>query len=654
MMNKLLLSVAFFACARVVAAPSPAVVSEKDYLDDMPVVLSVSRLPQRLDETPGAVTLLDRDFIRLSGARDVADLLRLVPGFQSSTSFEPDAPQASYHGAFGNYSARIQVLVDGRSVYSTYFFGSVAPGLMSVALQDIERIEVLRGSNSAAYGARAMLGVINIVTRHSADAPGAQVSLGSGENGIRDAYAAFGGVTDRASYRFSLDTRADDGLAGAHGQNQVQRVRFRSDWSASPADEVQLRLGTMRIDSGRGFVGNASNPAHDRTYESGYAQLDWHRTLAADADLALMLSHTAEVYRDSASYSLLPLGINDSINLDVSGRTSNDSATLQHTFRYGSGLRVVWGGEWRREQIASPPVYNTSEVLVTDFKRLFTNAEWRMTHSLLLNAGLMAEHSSDTGSSLAPRVMLNWHVQPGHTLRAGIARAFRPPSALEKRGDIRYAYNNLLLQVSTLSRGNIFPEQVLVRELGYLGDFPKWGASLDVRAFDEQVSGFVTRQQYALPAGTSVLASNPWDFVNSENFSIQGVEYQLKWRPWPGAQMGFNQSYSHLNFLHPPTDPDLAYVVPDLASTLFFTQQFSTGLNFTLTHQDSGTLSLQGSGLNKQAFTRTDLRLSKALQWGSRRGEVAVVVQNLGSPYQDFDRSFLFQRRAFVTLRLDN
>ncbi|MDI1245350.1 MAG: TonB-dependent receptor plug domain-containing protein, partial [Rhodoferax sp.] len=70
-------------------------VSEKDFLEEMPIILSVSRLPQRLDETPGAVTILDRDFIRSSGARDVADLLRLVPGFQSSTSFEGDAPQAS-------------------------------------------------------------------------------------------------------------------------------------------------------------------------------------------------------------------------------------------------------------------------------------------------------------------------------------------------------------------------------------------------------------------------------------------------------------------------------------------------------------------------------------------------------------------------------
>ena len=72
--------------------------SEKDFLTDMPIVLSVSRLPQRLDETPGTVTVMDREMIQLSGARDIVDLLRLVPGFQVSTSFESSAPVVSYHG----------------------------------------------------------------------------------------------------------------------------------------------------------------------------------------------------------------------------------------------------------------------------------------------------------------------------------------------------------------------------------------------------------------------------------------------------------------------------------------------------------------------------------------------------------------------------
>lgn len=635
-------------------AQTSSVISEKDFFEEMPIVLSVSRLPQRLDETPGAVTILDRDMIRRSGARDVADLLRLVPGFQTSTSFEGDAPQASYHGGFNHFSARMQVLVDGRSAYSTYLFGSVAPGLMSVALEDIERIEVLRGSNSAAYGARAMLGVVNIVTQHTDVTQGVQAQLTKGENGIRDAQAALGWATDNAGFRISLDSRADDGLAGPNGHNEVRRVNFRSDWRASLYDEVQFRAGMLEIEAGRGEVNNVTSPYRDGVYESAFAQLDWRRALGPNDDLALTLSRTQEDYKDAFSFSLRPYGVNDSIDVSASGKTVNDSVTLQHTFRKGDGLRVVWGGEWRREQVTSPPIFNTSDALVTDFKRLFANAEWRLTPDWLLNAGFMAEQHSRFGFSLAPRLMLNWHVSPGHTLRAGVSRAFRPPSVFETSSDVRYSYNNLPLQVTSLSRGNMQPESLLSRELGYLVSLPQWGAGLDVRVFQERVSGFVDRQRYALPAGSSLLPSTPWDFYNSEGFSIHGLEYQLNWKPWQGAQVGFNQAYTRISFSSPLLDPDLAFAVPDLASTLVFTQKLAAGMELTLSHQDSGTTFLQGAGSYKRAMTRTDVRLGKTLRWGARRGELALVVQNLGEPYLDFDARSEFRRRAFLTLRLDN
>ena len=92
--------------------------SESDYLSDVPTVISVSRLAQTLDDTPGALTILDHDFIRMTGARSVVDVLRFVPGFQTTSSFETDAPITTYHGRSDDWANRIQVLVDGRSVYS--------------------------------------------------------------------------------------------------------------------------------------------------------------------------------------------------------------------------------------------------------------------------------------------------------------------------------------------------------------------------------------------------------------------------------------------------------------------------------------------------------------------------------------------------------
>ncbi len=646
-MHKLSCLVVLLGLTGIASGQPVALLSERDFLSDMPIVLSVSRLPQRLDEAPGAVTVIDRDMIRRSGARDIADLLRLVPGFQSSMAFEGIAPQASYHGGFGTFSNRIQVLVDGRSAYSPYFIGSVEPGLQSVALADIERIEVLRGSNSAAYGARAFLGVINIVTRHTIDTLGAQASVNLGNTGIRDAGATIGWGAGNATFRLGMDTRSDQGLLGAVGTDRVSRVNFRSDLRLSNHDELELRAGVVAIDAGKGSLVEVTDLARDTRFQTAFLQLDWRRALGENADLALSYSHAGETYRDSFPYSLAGLGLPGSVDVDLSGRGSNDTLSLVHTWRAAPSLRVVWGGELRRERIESTPLYNTDATLVTDFSRLFGNAEWRLAPQLVLNAGAMAENSSTSGSNFAPRLMLNWHVADGQTLRGGVSKAYRPPSTYEQFADVRYRWQGVLLQVNTLASGTVRPESVRASELGYLGDFPALGVNVDVRVFHELIAGFIEQKNAALPK----------DYANREEFAIRGLEYQMKWRPWPGAQLVLGQAWVDIGIVDngPHSDSGMTLVAPKLATTLSFFQKLPGGLDLSLMHQNSGTRTLQGAGRDDQsAMTRTDLRLAAPLRLGTKRGELALVIQNLGSPYTDFSQKFMFGRRAFASLQITN
>ena len=638
-MKKILNLLAILGWASLASAETPKVVSEADFLEEMPIVLSVSRLPQRLDETPGAVTLIDRNMIRLSGARDVADLMRLVPGFQTSTSFERIAPQVSYHGAFTSYSNHLQVLVDGRSVYSPYFIGSTEVGLQTVALEDIERIEVLRGSNSAAYGARAMLGVINIVTRHTADTLGVEVGLSRGQNGIADSRASLGWGQPDASFRLGVDQRGDDGLTGSNGHNEIKRANLRADLRVSALDEVQLRAGGSNIVAGKGGDPvSFEDILRDQVYDSGYAQLDWRRILGPDEELAFHLSHGQEAYNEGVFIVQGP----NTFEFNARGRSSSDVVSLQHTLRRNADVRFVWGAEWRNEQVTSKGLYNTDATFRTSFSRLFGNVEWRLSPMLIANAGALVEKSSVSGDSLAPRLMLNWHVKDGQTLRAGISTAFRPPSTFENFSDVRYHFNQFLIQ-NTFSIGNLRNERVLVRELGYLGDFSTLGLSLDVRLFQEQISDLITQIRDPI---TSIA-----NYANTDSFEVHGLEYQLKLRPWNGAQLIFNQAYTDNN----SAQPDRALSAPKLASTLSLFQKLPGGLNLSLMHQDSSAVNLQGDNFNHPfAMTRTDVRLSAPLRFGPNRSELALVVQNLGSPYPDFFTRFQFERRAFVTLRIEN
>ena len=631
----------------VAQAPATPVLSEKDFLADMPIVLSVSRLPQRLDETPGAVTILDRDMIRRSGARDVADLLRMVPGFQTNQSFESGAPIASYHGVFERFSGRIQVMVDGRSVYSPFYFGGTGFALQVVALEDIDRIEVLRGSNSAAYGSRAMLGVVNIVTRNTVATLGTQVALTVGENGIRDAQTHIGWGAGDSTFRIGLDRRGDDGLIGSNGHNEISRVNFRADMRGTIRDEVRLSAGGLAIDAGKGFD-KVNDPFRDRAFKSRFMHVEWRHIFDTSSEVSISASHTQETHADN--YTVPFRG--DKALIAVDGWASSDVLNLRYTARHGDSLFVVIGGEFQREQVSSSGLFNTDATYATEFRRLFGNAEWKLGRDVAINVGAMAESSSLDGSNVSPRMMLNWRAAPGQTLRVGMTKAYRRPSTFEKFGDVRYrtVSDGVERQNPWRSTGSVQPESVLIREIGFLGEFPQLGLSLDARAFHEETKGFVER------------AGRPFDFVNTEGFAIKGLEYQLKSTPWSGAQFIVGQAFIDIGSFSGASGPgivnaadtiEIAGSAPKVSSTLTLFQKLPGGLDLSLLHQRSGSAHMAGGG-GYSRISRTDLRLAMPLRLGGKRGEIAIVAQNLNSPNLEYVPTFRFERRAFVTLRLEN
>ncbi len=184
----LLYLVCHAACSSAQAS-GHELLTEADYFADQPIVLSVSRLSQPVSEAPAAVTVIDRAMIEASGYRHVVDLLRLVPGFQVTWT-QGNLPAVTYHGLSSLQSRRMQVLVDGRSVYNPGY-GLVFWRALPVALEDIDRIEVVRGPHAAYDGVNAFQATIHIHTRHAASTPGSSVTVGAGENEARDLVASF-------------------------------------------------------------------------------------------------------------------------------------------------------------------------------------------------------------------------------------------------------------------------------------------------------------------------------------------------------------------------------------------------------------------------------------------------------------------------------
>ncbi|APW42397.1 TonB-dependent receptor plug domain-containing protein [Rhodoferax saidenbachensis] len=633
------------------AQGSASALSEQDFLNEMPIVLSVSHLAQRLDEIPGAVTILDRDFIRKTGARDVTDVLRFVPGFQTTQSFEEEAPLATYHGRSDAWANRIQVLVDGRSVYSGHLFGSAGLGLQTLAIDDIERIEVLRGTNSAAYGARAFLGVVNIVSRDTRTTAGAAYSIAKGENGIDDIGLRVGWGESASMYRISADSREDNGLRGAFGKNRIGRFNFVTDGSLDPGLVYSFKMGGLEVAAGRGTVDDpgGGNLARFRFMDTAFVQLDVTKSVGEGEDYAFGISRTLINNNDHFPYQ--PAGGGGAFKnalIDFGAQETNDVVSLRRTLQHSATLRSVMGTELRRELIVSRSSFDTLGSVTSDFVRLFGNAEWRFAPSWLLNAGALAERSSLGGFNMAPRLMLNWQAMEGHTLRAGTSSGFRPPSAYEKFGARRYydVTGALATTYYTLASGDLVPERIVARELGYLGELKSMRTSLDIRLFDEQISD-----------GIQSSTGTPTDYGNFERSTITGGEYQLTWRPSPGTELFVSQTITTIDVQSSAGADARVRAIhgsPLSSSSMALLHQFSGGIHVALTYQNADVYALTSDNGGLYSRQRVDVRLARQFRVGRSKAELAWTLQNIDSPYLDSDKKFYFEPRSFVTLRIEN
>jgi len=662
-----------------------AELSERDYFSELPTVLTVSRLAQSLNETPGAVTVLDRETIRRSGARELVDVLRLVPGYLVGGHNGANLT-AAYHMPLDDFGIRNLVLIDGRPVYSAYYFGGTSGGMMGVLLDDIERIEVLRGSNSAAYGANAMFGVINVITRNSADTYGLSISATRGEGGIKDNYARIGWGNEQASFRISTGRRSDSGYGNAHDDKTISQLHFRGDLRPAHDQELMFVAGIAELAAGEGFAGNQGNPARTVGWRNAYLQGQWKRQFSESNEIRLTASYDEETFDDSFVHAVDP-----SILVSSSGLGRRLNLELQHTLGFTSDLRAVWGFGYKYEDARSRPLYATGDTVSIHEERFFGNLEWRFHPQWVLNAGGFAGFHSDKGNYFSPRLMANFHVLPDHTLRAGLTESSRMPTLFELASDVRVYPQNwaaLFATSSTSNRiaammarsnlpfrlfysdGRVTEERLEAQELGYFGNFRQWNMTIDVRAYSEKVRDLIVTNNHGSAPGY-VYPNNPLvvfvegvlgtplvgssvpviTFGNMNGFKTRGLEYQLRWKPFSGTELWVNQAFERTHWAANADRP----MPPTHATTIAWFQKLPHDFDFSLIHQSLGAMTWNKAEDRLPSRRQLDMRLAKQFRIGSSRAEAALAVQaaNGSLPAYQTGTGFMLERRAFATLRFE-
>lgn len=619
----------FVALCAVSVAASAETSPEGDFFGELPEVLSVTRLYQPLSDTPGALSIIDREAIRRSGAREITELLRLVPGFVLHHMSSGARPVASYHASYSDISRHTQVMIDGRSVYSSLLLGSANNGLMGLVLEDIERIEILRGSNSAALGGNAFHGVINIITRHAGDVPGFMIGMNRGEGGVNDATARLGWGGDRAAYRLTVASRRDSGYAGLHDDKGVEQGHLRADWTPSARDELMLTAGFVRYDWGMQSALPAAL-ARTESWSNGYANLRWIHQVTPTEELRFAAHVDSEHYENYYP------------RFRADGRGLRTELEAQHSFSLGPTVRFVWGGQYRREEVISPDLFHVAQRESFQVWRGFGNIEWKPHPRWIVNLGGLAERHSVAGAARAPRLMANFHIQPGHTLRLGGNESYRQPTLFESRADWRSGGVQQFL-----ASGGARAERVSTSELGYLGDFRPLALIVDVRLFRESVRDLLI---YSRPC-----ADCPIDIVNRETALQRGWEMQLRWRPWPGTELWAN--HTELRLMPGELRPQDRHRAPARISSYAWFQHLPRAWELSLIHYEVGSRFVVRLSDMIPEYRQTDLRLGRRFMLGATRIEAALNVRALAGSRVDYvERNmpdFVIGRRAHVSLKIE-
>jgi iron complex outermembrane receptor protein len=395
-------------------------------------VTSVAKKPQRVADAAAAIFVLTQEDIRRSGATTLPEALRLVPGLYVARQ-DSNVWHVNARGFTGRFSSQFLVLLDGRAVY-TPIFGGVVWSLVDTVLEDIERIEVIRGPGASLWGANAVNGIINIVTKRAHDTQGGLASGGGGTEergfGTLRYGAKFGDVAVRAYAKyFNRDEFVvnQPGHEGAGDAWEIFRSGFRADAEVSEHDTVTLIGNWFKgsVDETVRMATLASPVLASKEFSQPVQGLDvtarWVRTFSATSSLQLQL------YYD---WSRL-----DTLRVPVSLRTYDGE--LQYRFPLGSFNDIVTGVGYRHHHFDSEPgnfaifVPPTADLhLFNIFVQDDVTLVQKMLHLIL---GTKIEHTTYSGLEWEPNARLLWTPAPNHTLWGAVSRAVRTPSIAERQ-----------------------------------------------------------------------------------------------------------------------------------------------------------------------------------------------------------------------------
>jgi iron complex outermembrane recepter protein len=637
-MNSMTMSLRVAALLIALAAPCLADERSDQVLDlsfeDLlnSTVTSAAKRSQPLSDAATALFVVRGEDIRRSGAVTIADALRLVPGLQVG-QIDAGKWAVTARGFNGRFSNKLLVLVDGRSVYTTSFSG-VYWEIQDVMLEDIDRIEVIRGPGGTLWGANAVNGVINIITKNAADTQGGVATATAG-----DARRFFGGVrqgTRLGSNWFArgfAKVRSHGQFVRADGRDagddwRTYQAGFRADSHLEGSDRFTVEGNVYHGEFHQEVVLPLMEPPYtslnpDKAVAKGGNVLArWQRTLSPTSELSL------QAYYDQTD------------RLEIFEHEISKQADIEFQHHFTQGLQtIVWGTGYRftRDSVAGLSFFEVAQPM-RDYNLLCAFAQDELSLAdgrFTVTGGAKFEHNDYTGGEWQPSLRAIWKVADRHRLWSAASRAVRTPMRAEDEFHVTYSVippgspmNPGPLPVALVVTGdeNFASEVLRAYEAGYRFATPEFSTDLSLFVQDYENLRMTSR---GMPIVHASYIEQPVVFGNGGSARTWGGELALGLRPIEASRLNLAYSFLDTEFDSEGMWASEATAPRHQVSLSSSTQirrdvQLDLWLRYLDKAQAMSAMAMRGQPIS--AFTTLDARLAWQLH---ENLEFSVTGQNL-------------------------
>lgn len=477
-------------------------------------VVTASRKAEPIDTVPYAMSVITKEDIRSAGARSIPEALRLAAGIDVAELSYSNAA-VSPRGFHGFLSRQVLVLVDGRQIFDSHFGGTLW-GAWPFQLEDIERIEVIRGPAGVVWGANAMNGVINIITKDPADQLGTTMKLTAGSRGAQTEYIGHAFRDEKLRLRLSGEYEGSDGfnrggswLGGLEDDYKTGRMNLYAIYDENPHDTFTLSAGSGVVDGGfprtpLAGIGWSRNPGAQASYVSG----SWSHII--DKDNTLKLNAYVNDFYGSPGVP------------QIDYRYQQLAFQLSQSLRPSENHALTWGMDTRADLLDasnSDPQMLSRNFVSTGILGFYVQDEWRLAPQWSLNLGGRLDYECYGGFQPSARAALTRHLGDTSHVYAAVSRAFQMPPVGLRFMDLP------MLNGLAWAQGHrgIDSESLLAYELGYRTKlFDRLHLSLN--AFWNEYDDMTTLSPQLGPPGLITL-----DIDNRAAASVYGVEMEARY-----------------------------------------------------------------------------------------------------------------------------